>query len=320
VLASRSPHTDSERPAIVRFRVLASGHRQAKFEELSSLTLDTSGWTKCPTDWRAPFLPMSVGSWSTYPAIDDLFIYNGSGVMPGRTWIIAPDRESLQQRWQTLINAPSDQKEILFHPHLRNGSPGDKHSKRVVPKGLPGYESHPTPIAEEKAACITPRRYGFRSFDRQWIIPDNRLINQPNPELWEMYSEHQVHLTALTRTSPSAGPAVTFTALIPDLDHYKGSFGGRAFPLWLDREARVPNIPNELLAYLSQKYGYPVGAEDLIAYIAAVAAHPAFTERFKSDLVKPGLRIPLTADGDIFTAAKELGRTVIWLHTFGERL
>jgi hypothetical protein len=57
----------------------------------------------------------------------------------------------------------------------------------------------------------------------------------------------------------------------------------------------------------------------MMAYIAAVAAHPAFTARFKSDLAQPGLRIPLTADAEIFAAAAELGRTVVWLHTFGER-
>ena len=59
--------------------------------------------------------------------------------------------------------------------------------------------------------------------------------------------------------------------------------------------------------------------EDLIAYIAAIAAHPAFTARFQADLVKPGLRIPLTADGRLFAKAAELGRTITWLHTFGER-
>ena len=35
----------------------------------------------------------------------------------------------------------------------------------------------------------------------------------------------------------------------------------------------------------------------MMAYIAAVAAHPAYTARFQADLVQPGLRIPLTADG-----------------------
>ena len=209
-------------------------------------------------------------------------------------------------------------KEFLFHPHLRNGEPGDKHIKRVVPKGLPGYEPHPTPVADERTACVPPIKYGFRSFDRQWIIPDNRLINQPNPELWKVYTDRQIYLTALTRTSPSAGPTLTFTSLIPDLDHYKGSFGGRAFPLWFDQKATIPNVPSQLLAHLSQKYSRQVSAEDLMAYIAAVAAQPAFTARFKSDLVKPGIRIPLTANGDIFESAAELEH-VIWLHTFGER-
>ena len=104
---SRSPRTDSEVPADDKIRALAAGHRQTKFEELAGLTLDTPGWTDCPSDWRAPFLPESVGSWSTYPAIDDLFIYNGSGVMPGRTWIIAPDAESLRKRWKKLVDAPN---------------------------------------------------------------------------------------------------------------------------------------------------------------------------------------------------------------------
>ncbi len=318
VLASRSPRTTPDVPAVVRFRTLPEGHRRDKFVALVNLPLDSGGWIECPSDWRAPFLPQSVGEWSTYPALEDLFIYNGSGVMPGRTWVIAPDAESLRRRWHTLINAPSDQKETLFHPHLRGGKPGDKHSKRVVPKGLPGYMPRPIPVAEERGTCIPPIRYGFRSFDRQWIIPDNRLINQPNPELWEVSSDHQVYLTAPSDRSPSAGPALTLTGLIPDLHHYNGR-GGRVFPLWRDRDASVPNVPPSLLAYLGEKYQRQVSVEDLIAYIAAVAANPAFTARFQSDLVKPGLRIPLTADSKVFAAAAELGRTVIWLHTFGER-
>src|SRR5712671_2055888 len=78
-------------------------------------------------------------------------------------------------------------------------------------------------------------------------------------------------------------------------------------------------MPPDLLAYLGQKYETPVTAEDVMAYIAAVAAHPAYTARFQDDLAQPGLRIPLTANGKLFAKAVELGRTIIWLHTFGER-
>jgi hypothetical protein len=56
-----------------------------------------------------------------------------------------------------------------------------------------------------------------------------------------------------------------------------------------------------------------------MAYLAAVMAHPAFTTRFKPDLVRPGLRIPLTADATLFAEAVALGSEVIWLHCYGER-
>ena len=103
--------------------------------------------------------------------------------------VIAPDADSLARRWQTLIKAKAERKEALFVPHLRNGESGDKHTRKVVARALPGYEPRPKPIAEERGECVPPRRYGFRSFDRQWIIPDNRVINQPNPELWRAHSE-----------------------------------------------------------------------------------------------------------------------------------
>jgi hypothetical protein len=74
-----------------------------------------------------------------------------------------------------------------------------------------------------------------------------------------------------------------------------------------------------LLARLSEIYGREIGAEDVMAYLAAVAANPAYTARFAPDLVQPGLRIPLTGDPALFGEAVRLGREVIWLHTFGER-
>ena len=322
VLASRSANITAphDTPAKVLFQALPAGHRLEKFQALAALRIRSKAWIECPSAWRAPFLPASQGAWSTYPKLEDLFLYNGSGVMPGRTWIIAPDIDSLERRWQKLVHAPADQIEDLFHPHLCNGGLGDRHSKRVVREGLPGYQATAKPVADERGACITPVRYGFRSFDRQWIIPDNRVINRPNPELWQVRSDEQVYLTALSRTSPSSGPALTFTALIPDLDHYKGSFGGRVFPLWSDKDASVPNMPANLLSFLTRKYRAEVTAGDLAAYIAAIAAHSAFTAHFQEDLSTPGLRIPLTSDGRTFVEAADLGRTVIWLHTFGERM
>ena len=320
VLASRSATSKAETPATVRFQALPAGHRSEKFAALGKLSLSSKAWVDCPTDWRAPFLPASTGAWATYPALEDFFIYNGSGVQPKRVWVIAPDAESLVQRWQHLISAPLEKKEALFHPTLRDGKPADRHIRSVVHEALPGFKPATAPLVNETGPCVQPVRYSFRSFNRQWIIPDARVITQPNAELWASRSERQIYLTALSRTSPSGGPAVTLTGWLPDLDHYKGSFGGRAFPLWRDAKASISNVRPKLLTFLTQKYGIEISAEDLVAYIAATAAHPAFTARFQDDLSTPGLHIPLTAERDTFAEAVELGRTIIWLHTFGERM
>jgi hypothetical protein len=318
VLASRSKHTDESQPARVLFRSLPAGHRSQKFAALGAVTLEGTGWVECPSDWRAEFLPASGGDWAAFPALETLFVYNGSGVMPGRTWVIAPDIGSLERRWQILQKAHGERKQLLFHPHLRNGEPGDKHVGKAVPRELPGIRHSLGPVSDDTGPVTAPVRYGFRSFDRQWIIPDNRLINQPNPTLWEIRSDQQVYLTAPADRSPSAGPALSFTALIPDLHHYNGR-GGRIFPLWRDRSATVPNVSLGLIEYLTQRLGSPVSPEDMIAYIATVAAHPAFTARFQKDLTTPGIRIPITADAALFAEAVQYGRVVVWLHTFGER-
>ncbi len=320
VLAIRLAACDEAVPARVRYRALPEGRREDKFAAISEVTLDSSGWIDCRSEWRAPFLPASTGEWAAFPALDEFFAYSGSGVMPGRTWVIAPDAGSLGRRWDRLISETHPtRKELLFHPHMPRGELGDRHLAKVPSESLRGHAGRMMSVESDKGRVTTPIRYGFRSFDRQWVIPDYRLLNRPNPTISERHSAAQVYLTALVRTSPSSGPALTFTASIPDLDHYKGSFGGRAFPLWADAATAEPNVNPTLLTRLGEIYGGAMNAEDVIAYLAAVAAHPAYTARFATDLIQPGLRIPLTGDPALFAEAIRLGREVVWLHTFGER-
>ncbi|MBU1324866.1 MAG: N-6 DNA methylase [Alphaproteobacteria bacterium] len=316
VMALRKSKDSPETPARVRFRTLPEGSRSVKFAALAGIGLDDDGWVEAASEPRAPFLPPGAASWIGYPALEDLFVYNGSGVMAGRTWVIAPDAQSLRDRWARLV-AEKDpaKKAVLFHPHMN----GDKTLTKVAKESLEGHKHPPVSVDDDKGPGAEPVRYGYRSFDREWLLPDSRLINRANPTLWKGHSLKQVYATGLFAHSPTAGPALTFSGLIPDLHHYKGSFGGRVFPLWADAAATSPNVSPGLLKALGEHYGAPVSAEDVMAYIAALAAHPAYIERFRGDLKQPGLRIPITADGALFAEAAAVGREVIWLHTFGER-
>lgn len=105
---------------------------------------------------------------------------------------------------------------------------------------------------------------------------------------------------------------------MPGLHHYHGR-GGRAFPLWRDGTATTPNLAPGLLNHLASPFGSNVAAEDVLAYVAGVCAHPAYTAWFNEvSPHMPGIRVPLTADGDYWRMTVAVGRRVIWAHTFGE--
>jgi hypothetical protein len=314
VLAARPASKSRDIPARLHYTVLPVGKRESKFEALAKLSLAGSGWEDGGSGWREPFLPEQSGAWATFPALAEFFVWSSPGVKTHRTWVIAPDAQTLERRWDVLRNEKNPKKkQLLFHPDR------DRYLSKKVKVDLGPYRVRPMTVAQDKGPVVPPIRYAFRSFDRQSIVPDHRLLSMARSQLWSEYSTKQIYLTCLEAHSPENGPAITFTNLIPDNDHYKGSFGGRVHPLCLDSAATQTNIKPALLTHLAEAFGQPVNAEDVISYFAAVMAHPAFTARFKADLVRPGLRVPLTADATLFAEAVALGREVIWLHCYGER-
>lgn len=320
VLAARAPGKAQDQPSALHFRALPAARREEKFTALTDISLGSDGWLVGPSGWRDAFLPVRGGAWGAFVSLEDCFVSNSSGVMPGRTWVVAPDRGSLRQRWDRLVaETSSERKEELFFPTMRDGQLADRHTNKVVTEGLDGHEFRPMTVASDHGPAVEPVRFGFRSFDRQWLIPDNRLLLSARRELWQSFSRRQVFVISLEKRSPENGPAVTLSGLLPDQNFYKGSSSGRVFALWCDASAAVSNIKPSLLAHLSTVYGQAVSPEDVLAYIAALLAHPNFTERFQRDLIRPGLRLPITAEAPLFREAVELGREVVWLHSYGER-
>ncbi len=92
-------------------------------------------------------------------------------------------------------------------------------------------------------------------------------------------------------------------------------------PLYCDRGGRVPNISEGLLVAVGGRLGIEVSLEDLLAYVHALAGTAAFTERFEDELSEAAgpVHVPITADAVLFERAVELGRDLLWHHTWGER-
>lgn len=220
VLAARPAGKDRTEPAQVRFRSLPLGRRREKFAALAQVSLADEGWVDGPSSRRDPFLPERTGVWARCVTLGDLFQYSVSGVTPHRTWVISPDAGSLHERWNILKSEKNeDKKTRLFHADR------DRTTRKIVSVPLGEFRTRVIPIAKDDQPPIAPIRYAFRSFDWQWILPDHRLLSMARPELWRVRSQSQVFLTALDRSSPSTGPAVSFTQLMPDLDHFHGRGG-----------------------------------------------------------------------------------------------
>jgi hypothetical protein len=165
----------------------------------------------------------------------------------------------------------------------------------------------------------------MRSFDRQWIFNDPRLIALERPALWASLSDEQVFLTTMTTTELGQGPAATLTTAVPDKHHFRGSYGGKdIIPLYRDT-TRTPNADPTLLKAITEAHqaadpaAREVTVERLFAYAFGVLAGADYRERFAEGLETPGPRVPITADPTLFDRMVAHGTRLIGLQTFGER-
>ncbi len=301
-------------PAKVRYAAIVDGKRDEKLKALDTIKNFASlTWQDCPDEWHAPFRPAGAGAFFAWPLLTGLLPWQHSGVQLKRTWPIAPNEETLRARWRALLSA-KDRSEAF------RGS-GDREVDGTYRLQLTS-KADSTPIAQlPKGTPIPPVvRYAYRSFDRQCIIADGRVMSRPRPDLWVAQGDRQVYLTSLFSQSLGTGPALTACAELPDLDHFRGSYGAKAaIPLYRDAQGKEANILPGLLDMLAKAYGRAVTPEDFLAYVYGVLAQPAFTERFAKQLGTRELRVPLTKNATLFAQIRNTGKKLLWLHTYGRR-
>lgn len=117
------------------------------------------------------------------------------------------------------------------------------------------------------------------------------------------------------------GPSLTATSDVPDKHFFRGSTGAKdVIPLYHDLACAEPNITDGLPEALGTALGIePPSGEDVVAYSYALLSTTAFQARFAEALRTPGLRVPLTADAELWFEAVDVGRRRLWLQTYAER-
>ena len=326
-VAVRTETADSAKPARVRYARIR-GSREAKLASLDGITsFDSVAWQQCPDDWQAPFRPISVPGkrapqgmrrqsasegYHHWPLLTDLMPWQHSGVQLKRTWPIAPDEETLRRRWRALLKAED-----------RGAAFRETNDRKIdgTYESTFGPGTDPTPIAdlEQDAQVPSLQRYAYRSFDRQYIVADSRLMSRPRPSLWHARGNHQIYLSSLLTKQLATGPALTASAFIPDLDHFSGRGAKDTIPLYRTKDTSDPNMLPNLLETLSQIFKERVTPEDLVAYLYGTLGQPAFCATFSDHLGARDLRVPVTKRADLFKKVCSVGSRLLWLHTYGER-
>jgi predicted helicase len=256
---------------------------------------------------------MAKGKFTKWPSIADLFPWQNNGVQCKRTWPIAPTKELLETRWKELLRSPDvaaamkesgDRTIALEQIDLFD-------SKKILPA---------LNTLSKDAKIQTIVKYSYRSFDRQYLLADNRLISRPRQPLWLAHSDKQIYLSSMFYAPLGNGPAVTACLDIPDLHYFCNRGAKDIVPLYRDASASQPNILPGLLDMLNKAYGRKITPEDLAGYVYAILAQPEYTQRFAEELAGKQVRVPLTKDKKLFAMVSEFGKELIWLHTYGERL
>ncbi|WP_326702580.1 type ISP restriction/modification enzyme [Streptomyces cyaneofuscatus] len=290
-----------------------AGTRDEKFLQLRGIRPDDEAWRETHAEGADPFTPLTSSGWQDFPALNDLLPWGSPGIKANRSWASSPSKETLRRRWARLVRESDPATKSVLFKETRD------RTLTSTADALPGLPARTGTVRDETdtrpaLACVS-----LRSFDRQWLISDNRVLDYPRPSLWASAdSVQQLFLNQQSSHEIDSGPAVVATHLLPDTHHFNGR-GGRVMPLL--HPDGSPNVAPGLLAHLTCSLGAgPVGATDLAAYIAGVTGHSAFTEHFAEELLTPGVRLPLTKDPELWHRATVLGAEMLWASTYGARL
>lgn len=312
----REENTGEETPADIRY-VALHGTFAEKMQALATLDLEGAGFEPVRSGWGDKFAPEAGGDWDSYPELPDFYASCFPGVKPNKTWVYAPSESVLQERWAELIEG--NDLEVRAERFKETRDTKITEGKKPLP-GNDTFQGSLESLNGQIAREFIPDtpdivQVGYRSFDRQYILADARLLHMPSPKLWEHRVPEQIFIVEQHARHPQAGPGLYFDALIPDMNAFNNR-GGRAHPVL--NVSGSPNLTESAVQMLRERFGDNAPG-DLVYYLAALTGHPGYVRTFDEPLQQAGIRVPLTADPNLWERAVQLGRQVVWLHTYGER-
>lgn len=304
------------------FYTRATGDKAQKLDAMNAVTPpdDSDAWTKLDeSEWTGKFVPSSAAALSDGVPLESVFPWYLSGSKTGRSWVIAPTEQALKSRLKKLIStADNGEGQTLF----ADSPAGRKYLRSAKSQLIDESSSRSQAVSElDSEQGISVRRYGYRSFDREYCIADHRFVDRPGLTWHVGRNEQQVFFTSLSATALGNGPAVTVTPYPADIHHFRGSYGARdTYPLYRSAHSPEANVAAGLLAVLSSTYGRSVTPEEVACYVMGQLGTEAYTRHFGDELAESPAMVIFTKDVKLFEQVVSLGRTLIFEASWGERM
>lgn len=311
----RGENNNGATHARVNYCRIDADTREEKLEQLDAIQSFTDiDWQDCPSALQAPFLPslsdaQKATGYYTWPKLDNLLPLHMTGALFHRSWPVGETKKVLEKRWNELRKSEKDDRAKLFVETVGRLT---IHYRVNRDKTYPGY--HEPSIADitknaKEPLCLD---FGFRPFDRHYCYYDFRLGNELRPDIYKILSDKQLFLISLRNNVMGRGLAMHATDALPYRHAFCGKWGGSdVYPLYRDKDGKEANVTRGLLAKLQECYGFEIQAKQFIAYIYGLLANQYFIEKFSGDIIEPGIRVPITKDGELFTKIAEIGQALL---------
>jgi len=279
------------------------GSRKYKLGELPSISLKAG--VRVYGDAQSIFAPSEKSILSSSPDLGEVFSIFSTGCKTGRTWVSATSEDVLKVRWQTLLSMNSKDRHLAFRSSRNKNSQSRTKAGKV----------HLKPIAELASNHECPKilSYSYRPFDSQWVLADQRLIDQQSIFM-DMLSEKQIIMASgwnLTK-----GPSAIVTRDLPEMHSFNGRGGKDFYPLYVDSTSQEFN-----LTPMAKQYAREMSAREpeltFFAYVYGVLGTQAYTDVFGPELEKSAFkraRLPLTRDKEVYKKVAEIGTALIKQH------
>ena len=249
------------------------------------------------------FVPDSGTKYPSFVDLRDIVETTLNGIQLKRLWPIGLTKETLQERWYALLTSAVKDRQLLY---INNNSQTASKTLLAIGKTINQLD-----LADP---CPKISRFGYRSFDYQWLLHDKALGYSFRGNTFDKHRKGQGYFVGLLTKPASGNSFLSFSDAIVETDFHSKRGAKDVMPLNTPGSNK-PNIKQVFLQNFKNLNGYE--PKDFMFYALAVLSSKTYCNVFSADTEKYGLRVPIEIDMQAYEKLVRIGKDIATLNSLG---